>query len=100
MAGTDRSYGAPFEPGPGRSASQVELDDRGREQSRKLFEEVRRACAVDMSWAQTSQLPITGAFAQQALFADLLVLGQGEWILGGASRTILQSMTLPVLTMH
>jgi nucleotide-binding universal stress UspA family protein len=37
---------------------------------------------------------------------DLLVMGcyghsrSREWILGGASRTILQSMTLPVLMMH
>ena len=40
------------------------------------------------------------------LSADLLVMGcyghgrAREWILGGASRTLLQSMTLPVLMSH
>jgi len=40
------------------------------------------------------------------LGADLLVMGcyghgrAREWVLGGASRTILQSMTLPVLMAH
>jgi nucleotide-binding universal stress UspA family protein len=38
--------------------------------------------------------------------ADLLVMGcyghsrAREWVLGGVSRTILQSMTLPVLMSH
>jgi nucleotide-binding universal stress UspA family protein len=38
--------------------------------------------------------------------ADLLVMGcyghsrAREWVLGGVSRTILQSMTLPVLMAH
>jgi nucleotide-binding universal stress UspA family protein len=38
--------------------------------------------------------------------ADLLVMGcyghgrAREWVLGGATRTILQSMTLPVLMAH
>jgi nucleotide-binding universal stress UspA family protein len=38
--------------------------------------------------------------------ADLLVMGcyghgrAREWVLGGATRTILQSMTLPVLMIH
>ena len=40
------------------------------------------------------------------LGADLLVMGcyghsrAREWVLGGASRSILQSMTLPVLMAH
>ena len=69
---------APAIGGPGMSASLVELDDRRREQARKVFEETRRAAGVDAAWAQSSQVPITDAFAQQALFADLLVLGQRD----------------------
>jgi nucleotide-binding universal stress UspA family protein len=69
---------APAIGGPGMSASLVELDDRRREQARKVFDEVRRACGVEVGWAQSSQVPITSAFAQQALFADLLVLGQRD----------------------
>ena len=40
------------------------------------------------------------------LGADLLVMGcyghgrAREWVLGGASRTVLQSMTVPVLMAH
>lgn len=39
------------------------------------------------------------------LGADLLVMGllgtaAREWILGGATRTILETMTLPVLMSH
>ena len=40
------------------------------------------------------------------LGSDLLVMGcyghtrAREWILGGATRTVLRSMTLPVLMMH
>ena len=40
------------------------------------------------------------------LDADLLVMGcyghsrAREWVLGGTSRTVLQSMTLPVLMAH
>ncbi|MEJ8834967.1 universal stress protein [Ramlibacter sp. AN1133] len=67
---------APAIGGPGMSASLVELDDRRRQQARKVFEETLRASGADVQWAQTSQVPITDAFAQQALFADLLVLGQ------------------------
>jgi len=69
---------APAIGGPGMSAALVELDDRRREQARKVFDETRRASGVDVAWAQTAQVPITAAFAQQALFADLLVLGQRD----------------------
>ena len=69
---------APAIGGPGMSAALLELDDRRREQAQKVFDETRRASGLDVAWAQTSQVPITDAFAQQALFADLLVLGQRD----------------------
>lgn len=69
---------APAIGGPGLSASLVELDERRRTQAQKVFDEARRASGTDVLWAQTSQVPITDAFTQQALFADLLVLGQRD----------------------
>ena len=69
---------APAIGGPGLSASLVEIDGRRRGQAQKVFEEAQRACGIEVAWAQTSQVPITDAFAQQALFADLLVLGQRD----------------------
>jgi nucleotide-binding universal stress UspA family protein len=69
---------APAIGGPGLSASLVEIDDRRRAQAQKVFDETRRATNVQATWAQTSQVPITEAFAQQALYADLLVLGQHD----------------------
>jgi nucleotide-binding universal stress UspA family protein len=69
---------APAIGGPGMSAALLELDDRRRKQAQKVFEETRRATGLELAWAQTSQVPVTEAFAQQALFADLLVLGQHD----------------------
>jgi len=69
---------APAIGGPGLAASLLELDDRRRAQARKVFEETRRASGIEVAWAQTSRVPIAEAFAQQALFADLLVLGQHD----------------------
>lgn len=69
---------APAIGGPGLSGALLEEDERRRGQALKVFEETRRACGVDAAWAQTSQVPVAEAFAQQALFADLLVLGQHD----------------------
>ncbi|HET8746541.1 MAG TPA: universal stress protein [Ramlibacter sp.] len=69
---------APAIGGPGLAGSLLDLDDRRRAQARKVFEEARRASDMDVAWAQTSRVPIAEAFAQQALFADLVVLGQHD----------------------
>lgn len=69
---------APAIGGPGMSATLLEVDERRREQAQKVFEEARRASGLDAAWAHTGQVPVTEAFAQQALFADLLVLGQRD----------------------
>ncbi|GAB3774904.1 universal stress protein [Ramlibacter monticola] len=69
---------APAIGGPGLSASLAEIDERRRSQARKVFDEARRASGTEAAWAQTSRVPITETFAQQALFADLLVLGQRD----------------------
>jgi nucleotide-binding universal stress UspA family protein len=69
---------APAIGGPGLAPSLAEIDERRRIQAQKVFEETRRACGLEAAWAQTRQVPITEPFAQQALFADLLVLGQRD----------------------
>ncbi len=58
-----------------------------------------------MQWQEAEGESIW-AMSQAALCADLLVTGcyghsrAREWVLGGASRAVLQAMTLPVSTAH
>lgn len=68
----------PYAPdlGPILAAELVELDDRRRAQTLKLFDAEMARAGPMVSWGQTSEVPIIGSFAQQALYADLLVLGQ------------------------
>jgi nucleotide-binding universal stress UspA family protein len=70
----------PYAPnlGPGLASSLLEIDDRRRAQAQKVFEETMKAGSVPATWAQTSQVPVNEAFARQALYADLLVLGQRD----------------------
>lgn len=73
----------PYAPsiGPGLAASLLEIDDRRRDQARKVFDEAMQpteSCHVPASWAQIAQVPVNEGFARQALFADLLVLGQRD----------------------
>jgi nucleotide-binding universal stress UspA family protein len=73
----------PYAPnlGPGLAASLLEVDDRRRQQALKVFDETMNSPAaggVHAVWAQTDQVPINETFARQALFADLLVLGQRD----------------------
>lgn len=68
----------PYAPelGPTFAAELVEVDDDRRAQTLKLFDAEMKKPGPIASWSQTSEVPTTGAFAQQALYADLLVLGQ------------------------
>jgi len=73
----------PYAPslGPGLASSLLEVDDRRRAQARRMFDETLKpaqAAGLRASWAQTSHVPITQSFARQALYADLLVLGQRD----------------------
>lgn len=58
-----------------------------------------------MHWAHPLDEGPKG-FALRALYADLTVMGgygysrNREWVMGGATRTVLHSMTLPVLMAH
>lgn len=68
----------PFAPeiGPGVAASLHERDDGLRTRARAAFDRVLAAHGMKAAWAEVGNDPIMGVFAQQALYADLLVLGQ------------------------
>jgi nucleotide-binding universal stress UspA family protein len=70
----------PFSPevGPGISAALRELDDERLARAHAAFEQSLLTPGVDAAWAEVQGDPIIAAFAQQALYADLLVLGQHD----------------------
>lgn len=55
-----------------------DIDEERRNAARERFNQVAGAVAVHPTWAEVRDDPIIGAFAQQALYADLLVLGQQD----------------------
>jgi nucleotide-binding universal stress UspA family protein len=70
----------PYAPGIGPSAAAdlVALDEERRARTHEAFQSAMAGPGAVGAWAQTDEVPVTSAFAQQALFADLLVLGQHE----------------------
>ena len=70
----------PFSPGigPGVATALCEIDDEQRARARALFDQSLAASGAHASWAEVRDNPIMAAFAQQALYADLLVLGQHD----------------------
>lgn len=70
----------PYAPeiGPMVAADLVELDERRRAQALEVFGQVTKGAGPSVRWSQTNEVPTIGAFAQQALYADLLVLGQRD----------------------
>lgn len=63
---------------PGVAATLVEIDDERRATARKVFDETLRTPGPIATWGETSEVPVVGAFVSQALYADLLVLGQRD----------------------
>lgn len=63
---------------PGLAATLLDLDNERRAATRKLFDETMRTPGPVATWAETSEVPVIGAFAEQAFYADLLVLGQRD----------------------
>jgi nucleotide-binding universal stress UspA family protein len=61
---------------PAMAASLLEVDHKRRGRTHRMFDESLRAPGVAASWSETLEVPVIGAFAQQALHADLLVVGQ------------------------
>lgn len=70
----------PYAPelGPTLASEIVEIDEQRRAQTLKLFEQAMKTPGAPAQWSQTDVVPIIGAVAQQALYADLLVLGQRD----------------------
>jgi nucleotide-binding universal stress UspA family protein len=77
---TPRFVELPFAPAIGGAvaADMRELDDAQRTRARALFDRAQASPSAPMSWAEVLGDPFIGAFAQQALYADLLVLGQHD----------------------
>ena len=63
---------------PGIVAALMDIDEERRVQARKAFDEAMKAPGPAAGWAETSEVPLIPAFAEQAAYADLLVLGQHD----------------------
>lgn len=70
----------PFAPevGPGVAAALREMDDELRSRARAAFDRVQTMPGMQAAWAEAGDDPVIGVFAEQALYADLLVLGQHD----------------------
>lgn len=70
----------PFVPdaGPNVAAVLADIDDKRLATARAAFDKARVNCGVSLSWAEIGDAPLLPSFARQALYADLLVLGQHD----------------------
>ncbi len=70
----------PFAPevGPSMAAALREMDDELRTRARATFDRVLAKPGMQAAWAEVGEFPIMDVFAQQALYVDLLVLGQHD----------------------
>lgn len=70
--------GLPYsgEMAPGAVEALVEIDNERRSQARRAFDLACSTPGPIPSWSETDEVPIVGAFVQQSLYADLLLLGQ------------------------
>jgi len=60
---------------PGLAVQRDNTQDTELARARSVFEQLKPA-GLRASWAEVHEFPLAPAFAQQALYADLLVLGQ------------------------
>ncbi len=56
----------------------MSIDNERRDAARATFERDLKSPGPVPGWSETSDIPIMGAFLQQALYADLMVLGQRD----------------------
>lgn len=61
--------------GPGLAVRRENVQDTELARARSVFEQLKPA-GLPATWAEIHEFPLVGAFAEQALYADLLVLGQ------------------------
>ena len=79
-AATSSQAGLAFAPeaGPEMVRALIAVDDNNLAQARAAFETSQANAPTRAKWAQVSDAAIVTAFVEQALFADLLVLGQAD----------------------
>lgn len=70
----------PYTPeiGQGFAAKLVEIDNERRDRALGAVRQCNARPGAVAAWAETGEVPIIGAFVQQALYADMLVLGQRD----------------------
>ena len=70
----------PFAPEAGASVAEAlgQIDEERRTLARGVFDRSVANPGVHAAWAEVQDYPIVPAFARQALYADLLVLGQHD----------------------
>lgn len=64
--------------GPDFAAHLAAIDAERRAQARARFDAALQEGGAPVQWAERCEPPVIGSFAQQALHADLLVLGQSH----------------------
>lgn len=70
----------PFAPDGGTAAVSIlqEIDEDFRARARKVFDVVLKKDGPAVTWAESTGFPVVSGFVRQALYADLLVLGQHD----------------------
>jgi len=66
------------EAGPSVAAVLAGNDEQRRASARAAFDRVRAMLDVPLAWAEVGDAPVLPAFSRQALYADLMVLGQHD----------------------
>lgn len=62
----------------GTAEALFQIDEERLARTRRLFDEVMRGPGASASWSALRDMQVSPSFAQQALFADLLILGQPD----------------------
>ena len=77
---TPRFVALAFSPeiGPGIAQALQDIDEELRQRALGAFRQSLATPGIDVAWAEIRNDPVMAAFAQQALYADLLVLGQHD----------------------
>ena len=94
--------------GPDGAGPAIDLlrdaDNERMRKARKMFDRVCTESNVKASWAPCCDVPVEGGFVQQALYADLLVLGQHDatdpqsgWVPGDFVPYVLHASGKPAI---
>lgn len=77
---TPAALALPFVPeaGPSVATLLADVDEQRRASALAAFDKARPTLGVPLTWAEVGDAPMMPAFSRQALYADLLVLGQHD----------------------